>query len=115
MKAQAFRLAGVSPNEIACSACTFGVETHFIHRYAQFGCFALAESIHVSSQPVAPSFGMISFTGTFAASRLPVVTGQDAPSHVSPFLNRLTSSDDKPQYFLIRGFCFLIRAIAASN
>ena len=85
------------------------------HLYAQFGCFALDESIQVSSQPVAPSLGMISFTGTLAAWMLPVVTGQDAPIQASPFLKRLTSSDDRPQYFLIRGFCFLISAIAALN
>ena len=46
---------------------------------------------------------------------LPVVTGQLAPIQASPFLKRLTSSEDKPQYFLISGFCFLINAIAASN
>src|SRR5262245_23129490 len=85
------------------------------HLYAQFGCFALAESIHVSSQPVAPSFGMISLTGTFAATSDPVVTGHDAPIDMSPFLKRLTSSDDRPQYFLTSGFCFLIRSIAALN
>ena len=31
MIGQAFVLAGVSPKEIACCACTFGVETYFIH------------------------------------------------------------------------------------
>ena len=31
MYEHAFRFAGVSPNEIACCACTLGVETHFIH------------------------------------------------------------------------------------
>src|SRR3954447_1338226 len=68
MTGHAFRFAGVSPKEIACCACTVGVETHFIHMYAQFGCFAFAESIHVSAQPVAPSFGIRSFTGTLAAA-----------------------------------------------
>src|ERR1039458_3712096 len=55
MTAHAFVLAGVSPKKSACSACTFGVETHFIHMYAQFGCFACDDSIHVSAHPVAPS------------------------------------------------------------
>ena len=31
MYGQAFVLAGVSPKEIACSACTFGVDTQFTH------------------------------------------------------------------------------------
>ena len=31
MNGQAFVFAGVSPKEIACSACTFGVETQFTH------------------------------------------------------------------------------------
>src|SRR5580765_1334117 len=85
------------------------------HLYAQFGCFALAESIHVSSQPVAPSFGMTSLTGTFAAWSWPVVYGQDAPIVTSPFLNRLISSEARPQYFLTSGRCFFRRAIVASN
>src|SRR5439155_7726215 len=65
--AQAFLFAGVSPNEIACCACTFGVETHLIHMTAQFGCFAFDEIIQVSAQPVAPSLGIRSFTGALAA------------------------------------------------
>src|SRR5207245_795474 len=32
MNGHAFVFAGVSPKPIACSAWTFGVETHFIHR-----------------------------------------------------------------------------------
>src|SRR6266511_66353 len=66
MIAHAFVFAGVSPNEIACCACTFGVDTHLIHITAQFGCFAFAEIIHVSAQPVAPSFGIKSLTGAFS-------------------------------------------------
>src|SRR6266568_4139169 len=67
MTAHAFVFAGVSPNEIACSACTFGVDTHLIHLTAQFGCFTWEEIIHVSAHPVAPSLGMRSLTGAFAA------------------------------------------------
>src|ERR671923_2628210 len=108
-------LAGVSPNEIACSACTFGVEIHFSHMYAQLGCFACAESIHVSAQPVAPSLGIRSFTGTFAACSVFVWYGHDAPITASPFLNRSISSDASAQYFLIRGFCRLSSLTAASS
>ncbi len=63
MYGQAFVFAGVSPNEIACCACTLGVETQSIHLYAQLGCCACADSIQVSAQPVAPSLGIRSFTG----------------------------------------------------
>src|SRR6266550_120347 len=113
--AHAFVLAGVSPKKIACCACTFGVETYFIQRYAQFGCFAFADSIHVSAQPVAPSFGIRSFTGTLSATRVFVWYGHDAPITASPFLNRSISSEASPQYFLISGFCFVSRSIAALN
>ena len=52
---------GVSPKEIACCACTFGVETHASHLYAQSRFFVCADTIQVSAQPVAPSFGIRSF------------------------------------------------------
>src|SRR5438105_3055272 len=92
MTAHAFVFAGVSPNEIACSACTFGVETHWIHFTMQFGCLACTETIHVSAQPVAPSLGISSFTGTLSACRVFVWYGHEAPMVASPFLNRSTSS-----------------------
>src|ERR1700694_5889222 len=64
ISAQAFVLTGVSPNESACSAWTWGVLTHAVQRYAQFGCFALVASIQVSPQPVAPSAaGIVSANG----------------------------------------------------
>src|ERR671932_2806626 len=100
---------------IACCACTFGVDTHFIHRYAQFGCFDFEDSIHVSAQPVAPSFGIVSFTGTLSAISVFVWYGQDAPMIASPFLNRSISSEASAQYFLTSGFCFFSRSTAASN
>src|SRR3989442_13959601 len=106
MIAHAFVLAGVSPKEIACWACTFGVETHLIHDTAQFGCFALEEIIHVSAQPVAPSFGIRSFTGAFAACSVLVWYGQDAPTQAPPFLNKSISSPAEAQYFLTSGRCF---------
>src|SRR5919197_3414435 len=111
----AFLFAGVSPNEIACCACTFGVETHWIHLTAQFGCFALDEIIHVSAQPVAPSFGIRSFTGAFAACSVFVWYGHDAPIVALPFLKRSISSPAVAQYFLTSGRCFLSRSTAALN
>src|SRR6266849_7502672 len=113
--AQAFVFAGVSPKKIACCACTLGVETHFIHMYAQFGCFACAESIHVSAHPVAPSFGIRSLTGAFAAMSVFVWYGHEAPITASPFLKRSISSDASAQYFRISGFCCLSRLTAALN
>src|ERR1022692_4497953 len=81
----------------------------------QFGCFACADIIHVSAQPVAPSFGIRSFTGTFAAISVLVWYGHDAPITASPFLNRSISSEARAQYFLISGFCAFSRLIAALN
>src|SRR3954453_13249735 len=115
MIGHAFELTGVSPKKIACSACTFGVEIHASHFIAQSRFFVFAEIIHVSSHPVAPSFGMRSFTGAFAAFSVFVWYGQDAPITASPFLNRSISSDARPQYFLISGFCFFSRSVAALN
>src|SRR5437588_8236976 len=83
--------------------------------YAQFGCFACAESIHVSAQPVAPSFGIRSATGAFAALSVFVWYGHDAPITASPFLNRSISSEASAQYFLINGFCVLSSLTAALN
>src|SRR5438045_8915265 len=82
---------------------------------AQSRFFVFAEIIHVSSQPVAPSFGMRSFTGAFAASNVFVWYGHDAPITASPFLNRSISSDASAQYFLINGFCCFNRFTAALN
>src|ERR1043165_4093291 len=58
---------------------------------------------------------MTSLTGTFAAWSAPVVYGHDAPSTTSPFLNRLISSEARPQYFLTSGLCFFSSAITALN
>src|SRR2546423_1101672 len=115
MIAQAFVFAGVSPNEIACWACTFGVETHLIHETAQFGCFAFDEIIQVSAQPVAPSFGIRSFTGALSCWSVFVWYGQDAPTSAPPFLNRSISSPAEAQYFLMSGRCFFSRSTVALN
>src|SRR5262245_12367095 len=100
---------------MACCACTSGVETHPSHLYAQFGCFAWAESIHVSAQPVAPSLGIRSLTGTLAATRVLVWYGHDAPMTASPFLKRSISSDASAQYLRTSGFCAFKSATAAPN
>ena len=73
------------------------------------------ETIHVSSQPVAPSFGIRSLTGAFAAISVFVWYGHDAPITASPFLNRSISSEARAQYFLISGFCAFNNATAALN
>src|SRR5205085_5910870 len=83
------------------------------HLYAQSRFFVFADTIHVSSQPVAPSFGTRSFTGALAARSVFVWYGHDAPIHASPFLNRSISSDASAQYFLISGFCCFSSATAA--
>src|SRR5690348_2563285 len=100
---------------MACSACTFGVETQAIHLYMQLGCFACADIIHVSAQPVAPSFGIVSATGALSAMSVFVWYGHDAPTTASWLLNRSISSDASAQYFLISGFCCLSSETAALN
>ena len=41
--------------------------------------------------------------------------GHEAPMIAPPFLNRSISSEASAQYFLISGFCFFSRLIAALN
>ena len=53
--------------QVTAASWTFGVEMHRHHLYAQFGCCAFDDIIHVSSQPVTPSFGVASETDFFAA------------------------------------------------
>ncbi len=92
MYGHAFGLTGVSPKTIACCACTCGVDTYFIHMYAQFGCGARLAIIHVSAQPVTPCLGMISVTGSLAAWSCRVWYGHEAPTLTSPCLNAWISS-----------------------
>src|SRR5450759_1864479 len=113
--AHALVLTGVSPKKRACSACTCGVLTYAVHRYAQLGCGALVASIHVSPQPVAPSLGMVSATGAPAALSWMVWYGQAAPKVPSPFWNSEISSEASAQYLLINGRCVLSSATVASN
>src|SRR6478672_13022959 len=100
---------------MACSACTFGVEIHASHFIAQSRFFVCDDTIHVSSQPVAPSEGTRSFTGAFAAISVFVWYGHDAPITASPFLNRSISSEASAQYFLINDFCCLSRLVVAAH
>src|SRR5919109_5445770 len=100
---------------MACCAWTSGVDTHLIHMTAQFGCLALVEIIHVSAQPVAPSFGIRSFTGAFAPCSVFVWYGHEAPTVALPFLNRSISSPADAQYFRTSGFCFFSRSTVALN
>src|SRR5262249_38910255 len=79
------------------------------------GCFALADIIQVSSQPVTPSFGVTAATGAFASLSCESMYGHDAPSVEPPFLNKSIWSDATTQYFFNSGFCFLSSAIVASN
>src|SRR5437763_15086024 len=115
MIAHAFELTGVSPKKIACSAWTFGVETYASHFIAQSMFFVCAETIHVSSQPVAPSLGTRSLTGALSAISVFVWYGHDAPMTTLPFLKSLISWPAVAQYFLTSGFCFLSRLITAVN
>src|SRR5712692_6062448 len=101
---------------MACSACTVGVLTHFVHMYAQLGCGAFVASIQVSAHPVAPSVaGMVSLTGAPAVLRSVVMIGQAAPTTTSPLLNAVSSSPTAAQYVFTRGLCCFKRATVASN
>ena len=55
--------------------------------YAQLGCLALAATIQVSDQPVAPSFGRTASTGRLVGLARLAMTCQVVPSTVSPDLN----------------------------
>src|SRR5579864_1894209 len=106
MYGQAFGFTGVSPNTSACFASTCGCVTYFIHMYAQFGCGALAASIHVSAQPVAPSLGIVAPIGNFAARSWLTWYGQPAPTTTSPFLNAEISWLASGQYDFSSGRWF---------
>src|SRR5439155_1735080 len=69
----------------------------------------------VSAHPVAPSEGIVSFTGAPAALRSVVMIGHAAPTTTSPLLKAVSSSPTAAQNVLTSGRCFFSRAIAASN
>src|SRR5579859_1587845 len=83
--------------------------------YAQFGCGALAASIHVSAQPVAPSLGIVAPIGNFAARSWLTWYGQPAPTTTSPFLNAEISWLASGQYDFSSGRWFASSLTAAWN
>src|ERR1035437_10712250 len=100
---------------MASCACTLGVDTHAIHRYAQLGCGALVARSQVSAQPVAPSLGMVSATLALAAFSVLVWYGHAAPATTAPFWNNEISVLARAQYFLINGCSDLSNDTAALN
>src|SRR5437762_2239170 len=83
----------------------------------QFGCFALDEIIHVSDQPVEPSFGRIAFTGTggVLASSVFAWYCHVVPRSVLPLVKDWISFVASVQYSPATLRCFLRRSTAALN
>src|SRR2546423_11148551 len=79
------------------------------------GCFAFAEIISESDQPVTPSLGSTSPTFMPAFFRSFVMSGQPAPIVASPDLNRLSKSDASTQYFRTSGRCCFSFALTLSS
>src|SRR6516164_6352800 len=100
---------------MACMACTFGVLMYCIHLYAQFMCGALAASIQVSAQPVAPSAGTVDPIVKWSAFSALTWYGQPAPTVALPFLKSKISWEASPQYFSISGRWAASRLTAAWN
>src|SRR3954453_19639274 len=91
VSAHDFLFAGASPKNSATSALAFGLMMWFIHLYMQFGCLALAPIIHVSDQPVEPSFGSVVPTFTLSASSRFAMTCHVVPTWLSPLANAACS------------------------
>src|SRR5215204_6727731 len=85
VSAHDFWFDGASPNHSATAALAFGEMMWFIHMYMQLGFFAFEEIIHVSDQPVAPSFGSVVLIGTLSASSRLAITCQVVPMIELPF------------------------------
>src|ERR1700733_12572362 len=96
-------------------ACTVGFAVYFSQSIAQFGSGAFELTIHVSAQPVAPSFGMVDLTFTPCEMSVAGTSGQAAPMVTPPFVNAAISSLASTQYFLTSGRCCLSRVTAACN
>src|SRR5690349_18884680 len=81
----------------------------------QFGCLAFDEIIHVSDQPVAPSFGLTA--STLPPPALIVLTWycHAVPIAMSPLANPSISSWAVPQYLLTSVFWTLSRSFAAAS
>ena len=74
------------------------------------------DTIHVSSHPVAPSFGTRSLTGALSATSVfGLVRPRGADHDVAVLEVADLLSEPSAQYFLINGFCFLSRLIVALN
>ena len=82
---------GASPNHSATAALAFGEMMWFIHMYMQFGFLAFEAIIHVSDQPVAPSFGSVVLIGTLSASSRFAITCQVVPMTESPLVKAACS------------------------
>src|SRR3954469_14233712 len=91
VSAHAFLLDGASPNHSATAALAFGEMMWSIHLYMQFGFLAFEEIIHVSDQPVAPSFGRVVLIGTLSASSRFAMTCQVVPMVESPLVKAACS------------------------
>src|SRR5215208_83246 len=87
----AFWLEGASPNHSATAALAFGEMMWSIHMYMQFGFLAFDAIIHVSDQPVAPSFGSVVLTGTLSASSRFAITCHVVPITESPLVKAACS------------------------
>ena len=87
VNAHAFGFEGASPKNSVAAAFVFGLMISFIQRYMQLGCLAFAEIIHVSDQPVEPSFGSTTPTGAFSVRRELAMTCHVVPTVVDPALN----------------------------
>src|SRR4029078_5274617 len=83
---------GASAKASATFALASGEMMYFIQRYMQFGWAAFDAIIHVSDQPVVPSFGTIACTGTggFSAAIRLTMYCQVVPTADSPDLNDVT-------------------------
>src|SRR5918995_2956886 len=116
VSSHALRLTGASPKPSATAACASGEAMWFIQRYMQFGLAALDETIHVSDQPVVPSFGLIAFTGTSAFCSCRYWYGHVVPTTLSPFVyDPICFTTSPGQYSPTFGACFFSSATAASN
>src|SRR5688500_870701 len=92
VSAQDFWFEGASPNHSATPAFAFGEMMWSIHMYVQFGFLAFEWIIHVSDQPVDPSFGSVVPTLTLPSASIRLaMTCQVVPTTVSPLLNAACS------------------------
>ncbi len=81
----------------------------------QLGCAALDDSIQVSDQPVAPSFGTVVLTGCLSAVSRLAVYCQIEPTCRSPCVKPCCCLVMSAQNWPISGRCFFSSATAASN